>query len=424
MTSIGIAKLSGADVTTLVDRQRRGQTLEQPFYCDEAIFQLDMRAVIERQWLLVDHESRIPSIGDYFIVKIAGEEIILARTEEGVAGYFNVCRHRGSRVCLEQQGNAKSGFTCPYHAWHYGLDGALRSARLMPAEFDATAIALETCHTHVCDGLIFVCLQRESPPDFATAYASVLPMLQFHELQNAKVATRLQFPMRANWKLVCENFFECYHCNVAHPELMTVHSRLKYLAYGAGPNSGPKDAMEKFSPELDEWESRARAMGHPTGIFGDDENTLHLTGASRLPIKEGAVSETADGGPAAPLMGCFNEYDGGTTAITFNPLGTVLMPNDYAMVFRFTPRSALATDVEVIWLVDRDAREGRDYDVEKLTWLWRVTTEQDGTITENNQAGVMSSRYQPGTYATHEVGIETLKNWYLNRLRAEVRDGP
>lgn len=406
-------------IDELIARQKEGYSLEQPFYNDPDIFKRDMQRVLHKQWLLVDHVSRIPNAGDYFIVEIAGDEIIINRDrEDNIHAHFNTCRHRGSKVCLNKEGNANS-FTCPYHAWNYNLDGSLRGAPLMPEDFDKSTHGLHKCHVHVYDGLIFVCLSEEEPVDFESEYSCMQPHMDLHGLENAKVINRHQWRLKCNWKLVLENFFECYHCVPSHPELSKIHSIPKYRAFGSGPTSSMPEAYAAFEPELNAWKAKAEPLGYCPEWVADDENSLSLKTASRLPINvnAGHVSETKDGKPASTLMGKFTEYDGATTAISFNPFGTLLMPNDYAMIFRFTPISPEETDVEIVWLVDKDAQEGVDYDKENVSWLWHHTTIEDGDITEWNHAGVMSSRYQPGPYSLQEQAIATIGKWYLRLVK-------
>lgn len=413
MASVGKGSL---DLSGLIARHRPGFALEQPFYCDGAVFEQDMERIFRRLWLLVDHDSRIPETGDYFLFEIAGESIIVIRGEDGaVRAFYNVCRHRGSRICLEPSGRRKV-LACPYHAWSYRLDGSLKAARLMPEGFDPADYGLHPCHLRVLDGLIFVNLAEGEAPDFDQEAAPMLPYLRQHDLTRAKVAHRAVYPTGANWKLVVENFFECYHCAPAHPEFCSVHSRAKLLAYGAGPASGPPEATAAFQAELQAWEARAKALGHVTGVYLDPESRLRLRSAERLPIREGALSETEDGRPAAPLMGRFKDFDGGHTSVSFNAVSTVLMSNDYAALFRFTPRGPTATDMEIVWLVAAGAEAGRDYDVERIKWMWDVTTLEDKTIIENNHAGVMSRRYRPGPYSTQEAAVVRFLDWYLYQI--------
>lgn len=403
-------------IAGLIDRHRPGFALEQPFYRDAKIFEQDMARIFRRLWLLVDHESRIPETGHYFLFEVAGESIIIIRGTEGeVRAFYNVCRHRGSRVCTAPTGRRKV-LVCPYHAWSYRLDGSLKAARLMPDDFQPADYGLHPCHLRVLDGLIFVNLAEGEAPDFDEEAAPLLPFLRQHELTRAKVAHREFYPTDANWKLVVENFFECYHCAPAHPEFCSVHSRSKLLAYGAGPDSGPADATAAFQKELEAWESKAKALGHVTGVYLDPESGRRLRSAERLPIRQGVLSETEDGQPAAPLMGSFKDFDGGHTSVSFNAVSTVLMSNDYAALFRFTPRGPMATDMEIVWLVAADATEGLDYDVERIKWMWHVTTLEDKTIIENNNAGIMSRAYRPGPYSTQEAATVRFIDWYLQQI--------
>ncbi len=405
-------------ISDLVERQVPGHSLEQMFYTDPDIFEHDMHRVVFNQWLLIDHESRIANRGDFFIVDVAGDEIIIVReNDDKINGFYNTCRHRGSKVCLNKEGNKKS-FVCPYHAWCYNLDGSLRGAQLMGADFDKSTHGLHECHLNIYEGLIFICLADGSPPNFDEQVNRMQPFMDLHDLANAKVAHRYSWRLQCNWKLVIENFIECYHCLPSHPELSSVHSKAKYKAFGSGAASAMPEAMAEFEPELQAWRKQASSLGYTIDMWGDDENSGSLQGAQRLPINfaEGTLSETRDGKLASTLMGKFSACDGGTTAVSFNPLSTLLMPNDYAMIFRFTPISAEVCDVEIVWLVDKEAQEGIDYNKENLSWLWYQTTVQDGEITENNQAGVRSRRYKPGPYSQHEASNNTFLKWYLRLI--------
>ena len=407
------------DIDRMIASYRDGYSLEQPFYLSPDIFTHDMERLLFRRWLLVDHESRIPNKGDYFLFNIANESIIIIR-ESGnrINAFFNVCRHRGSRVCLEQQGN-KRLLTCPYHAWTYDLNGELRPPQLMPAGFDRSQHNLHKCHVTVFHGLIFVCISEDSPPDFAEEYTPFEEMLNFHGFKDAKIAVKRDYPNRCNWKLVVENFIECYHCAPSHPEYCSVHPRDQLLALGAGPSSGPEDAMEKYQPILDEWTEKTLGMGHPVPEFERDEYSIDHAQISRVPINDrNFASETRDGKPACEkLMGKFRECDHGETAFVFNPTNYILAFNDFALMVRFTPRDAVNTDVQFSWLVHKDAEEDVDYDPGNLIWVWDVTTKQDKKITEDNNAGITSSRYRPGPYSVHEGRVAAFIRWYLNGIR-------
>ena len=406
------------DIESLIHAHTDGYSLEQDFYLAPEIFDHDMSQVLSRRWLLVDHESRIPSTGDYFLFEVGAESIIIIRDKERqVNAFFNVCRHRGSRICFDLEGN-RSRLTCPYHAWTYTLEGELRQPPLMPSNFDKSEFSLHTCHTRVFHGLIFICLTDDKPPDFDREFGEFSDILDFHGFSQAKIAVKRDYPNACNWKLVVENFVECYHCGPAHKEYCSVHPKDQLLALGAGPGSGPAEALKAYQPTWDAWKENAERLGHPLPEFENDEHSLHMSQLSRIPINDKSFdSETRDGSLGCKkLMGQFKECDQGETAIVFNPVSYILASNDFAMMARFTPRDVVNTDVQLSWLVHEDAEAGEDYDPDNIAWLWDTTIIQDKKITENNHAGVLSSRYQPGRYSTQESMVVQFIRWYLNAI--------
>ena len=403
-------------IEALAGQCEAGRTLPQPFYCDAGVFREDRKKVIDPLWHLAGHAAAIPEAGDWFLFRICGEEIVVVRDAGGaVRAHYNVCRHRGSRICTEALGNSKA-FVCPYHAWTYRLDGTLRAARLMPAGFRREDHGLHPCRVRELHGLIFVSLADEPVP-FDTAVAPFREYLRFHGIRTAAIARSLVLPTKANWKLVVENFIECYHCIPAHPEYCSVHSSLKLLAAGAGMGSGPEDAGRAYRSEYLAWKTRVEKLGHPCR----EDSFDHGAGMARMPIKDGWLTESRDGRPVAPLMGECTAYDGGITYVAFNFMNYLVASNDHAVLFRFTPTSESATDVEAIWLVDGNAVEGRDYDPEAVSWVWAATLAQDARITEANQAGIGSARYRPGPYSEQERMNREFTRWYLDRLTARSR---
>ena len=406
------------DLHHLIARQNGGYSLEQDFYCSPEIFTRDMKQLISKRWLMVDHASRIPNVGDYFLFNIGNESIIVIReTLTQINAFFNVCRHRGSKICLEDEGTKKA-LTCPYHAWTYMLDGSLRRPRLMPSDFDPEQFGLHKAHCRVFHGIIFVSLATQPPPDFDQHYAPFSDVLKFHGLEDTKIAVQRNYPNEANWKLVVENFLECYHCGPAHPEYSAVHPRDQLLALGAGPGSGPKEALDNYQPIWSAWEEKAKSLGHPLPLVEEGPETVNMCQLSRFPIAdENTYSETRDGQLACrKLLGSIEENDKGETAIVFNPLSYILATNDVVLMIRFTPRSTLQTDVQLSWLVHKDAEEGIDYDPDNVAWVWDTTIRQDETITENNQAGVLSKRYCPGPYSQQETMLINFQEWYLRLI--------
>jgi Rieske 2Fe-2S family protein len=398
-----------------------GHSLAQGFYCDDAVFAADFEHVVSRKWIIAGHIDRVRRRGDYFLFRIGQESIIVVRSDEStINAFYNVCRHRGSLICTEPQGRA-TRLTCPYHAWSYGLDGALLSARLMPVDFSRKDNGLHRCHVRVFHGFIFVNLARHAPVDFDATFGELAPWLDFHGFANARIAHAQSYPTTANWKLVVENFVECYHCAPSHPEFCSMHPPEALIAFGAGPSSGPAEAVESYLPAHRAWEERAGALGRPIGTLDDGPESSHLRLLLQRSIRGGYESETEDGRPAAPLMGNRSGWDQGRMYLSFSPFTHLVATNDFAVLFQFTPRSTLETDVDLCWLVDAAAAPGDaapadadtpSVDVPRMIWGWDRTTRQDKIITENNQSGILSSRYRPGRYSEHERRVMTFQQWY------------
>ncbi len=397
-------------IAALCAMQKADHSLLQAFYNDPEIYRADIERVFMRHWLCAGHASSAPEPGDYFLYEIDGESVIIVRGKDRqLRALANVCRHRGSRICRKSEGRA-TVFVCPYHAWTYNLDGSLRSARLMPTDFDAEAHGLRPIHLRVVEGLVLVSF-AQSPLDLANTEAALRAAHGAYGWETAKVARRELYPIDANWKLAVENYLECYHCGPSHREYSKVHALERPLAEIAGLNA----AME----------ARTCALGVKVG--GTDRWLPSSSGeppvmSFRYALHEGAKTGSEDGSPLAPLMGEFKDYDGGVTSTHLGPASFFVAYGDHGVIYRFMPMTPSTCTMEVIWLVRGDAREGADYDKERLTWLWRVTTEADKRITEDNQAGINSRYYVPGPYAPMEANASRYIAWYLQEL-ARRADG-
>jgi phenylpropionate dioxygenase-like ring-hydroxylating dioxygenase large terminal subunit len=401
----------------LAANTRLGYSFEQEFYTSEAVFKADMEQIVSRKWLLAGHVSRIPNKGDYFLFRVGAEQIIVIRENaQSIHAFFNVCRHRGSTICQADSGNAPK-LVCPYHAWTFGLDGKLLAARLMPEDFDKADSSLFACHVRLFHGLIFVNLSEGEPYDFDATFGDMGAILDYHGLAEARIAHAQSYPTTANWKLVVENFFECYHCVPSHPEFCSMHAAESLVAVGAGPNSGPADAVAAYAPKVKAWEERAAALGRPVRTIDEAPDSSHLRLLMQRMNKPGWAAETRDGSAPAPLMGKRTKPDGGRMHLSFSPFSQIVADDHFAILFQFTPRAALACDVEMIWLVDGRA-SAAEIDVPKMTWGYHATTSQDKVITENNQAGILSSRYRPGRYSDQEGSVIKFQQWYLNQFGA------
>ena len=397
----------------LIASQRPRHSLDQAFYTHPAIFERDRERILRNHWILAGHASDMPDAGDYRLFEIAGESIILVRDGRGtIRAHYNVCRHRGSRVLLEPAGRGRV-MTCRYHGWTYGADGCLQSAPRMPDDFRPEDHGLKPCALAIVEGLLFVSLCDDAGPALESVVAGLTPYLRLHGIASARVARRETFPVQANWKLTVENYLECYHCKPAHPQYCGVEIKADKIG------DGSPAAMARYEARRRQWQSRAEALGATLPDFGTalplDESLprAQFGAAYRAPLRESHDTATQDGRPVAPLMGDFRDYDGGETALGLGPFTYMLAYNDYATFFQFIPRAAEQSDIIVTWFVNGAAREGTDYDLARLTWLWTVTTEQDKSIIEANAAGIRSSRYEPGPSSLLEDDLDGFRAWYL-----------
>ena len=373
--------------------RRPGRSLPGSLYRDPASFQFDLDAIFYSQWLFAGLEAEISRPGDYFTLEIGPSSVIVLRDKAGkIRAFHNSCRHRGSRICTPGRGRSSS-LVCPYHHWTYGLDGSLVQARLMPAEFDKSQHGLKPVKIESMSGILYICLS-DDPPNFSDYRAKAEPLLAPHNLAEAKVAAQTTIMEQGNWKLVMENSRECYHCKACHPELMT--SLL--------------DFYDLDSSETKAFWSASEAKGLKNG-------PVYLPGGRvvRLPLAPGAVSVTMDGKPAvAKLLGDTPDDDIGSLRVQWSPNSFCHIFGDYAFFFRLLPRGPLETEVTSTFLVHKDAVEGVDYDVDKLTSAWIVTNDQDRGLVEVNQLGVNSVGYQPGPYnPTTEPGVLSFVDWYV-----------
>jgi len=395
------------DLAALIRRHSPGHALEREFYTDARIFEHDMERMILRHWFCAAHASSVPRPGDFIVVNHATESLIIVRTQdEEIRVLLNVCRHRGSRICTASSGKAPAGrLTCPYHAWTYDLNGRLVAARQMPEAFDRDSLGLRSLAVRVVDGLVFATF-AEQPLDFASAERAVSQAARVHGWGKAKVAHREMYSIKANWKLAIENYMECYHCQPAHPEFSKRHVYARPAKQGeelelAGRRRA--EALGIFIANVDQYGCAAKPGSESVSVF-------------RSALNDGVASATPDGQPIARLMGDFSDHDGNSTYFDVGPLSDFLAYADHGVVYRFVPRAVEHTEMEVIWLVHENAVEGQDYEVERLTWLWKTTSVEDKKIVEANQAGVNSRFFEPGPYSLQEPYARRFVDWYLHEL--------
>ena len=396
---------------------KEGTTIPAEYYVDERHYAADERFLADNMWLYVDHENRIREPGDYFVFEYGRtESVIVLRDNAGeVRAFHNVCRHRGSRLCRHDadpipsdprlsvrqlgQGGSTPVFRCPYHAWTYDIDGNLIYAYGMQEDFDPEDNGLVPCHLRTAEGSIFVNLSQQEPPDFESSVARLRIIGQHYGHAGLKIAGRDSYRIHANWKLVLENFAECYHCGPTHKGLTTTHN----YDYDATP-----EQLAVRNAAVAEWLTPAGKI-RPEG----PEQGPRLLGN----LNPGYATGSIDGKSVAPLLPNIKQPTHGTNeAQTGHYTGYWQSYDDYVAVLRFTPRDVALTDCEVVWLVHPDAVEGRDYDLDTLKAFWQVIVQEDSWVIDNNYRGLLSGAYRSGRYSTHEESTLRFIEWYMGEV--------
>ena len=397
-------------IKELLNNQQEDWSLDQKFYKDTSIFDLEKHNIFYNSWIFIGHESQIPNKGDFFVYKLLDEEIIVLRNKENkVKAFFNVCRHRGSRVCLEEKGNT-SRFSCPYHSWTYNLDGKLLAAKSLREGIDKSKLGLHPCNIESASGMLLINLS-DNPQSLKNLQSDLKEPFEMFGFKDLKVAAHKNYPIASNWKLAVENYQECYHCAPAHPEYSLSHS----LKIEDEP--GFDEAQEKMMNNL---ESCGLKDIEVNKDFSNKDPDQEQYAYSRYALFDGYMTGSKDGKPLAPLLGNIKEFNQGCSDFNIGPVSYFLAYCDHIVGYIFTPTSQDQCQCDLYWLVNKDAEENKDYDKEKLMWLWDVTTYADETIIVNNQKGVNSIKYKSGPYTDKEQSTRRFIKWYLSELKSHA----
>ncbi|MBW6434475.1 aromatic ring-hydroxylating dioxygenase subunit alpha [Actinoplanes hulinensis] len=365
-------------------------TLPGHYYTDPTIFTMEQSRIFERMWICAARAADLPKPGSFRTVDVGRESVVIVRGRDGVLrAFLNVCRHRGAKLCTEPAGEVRRAIQCPYHAWTYGLDGKLIAApnlTRMP-DIDRVEYGLVTVHLREWIGYVWVCLADE-PPSFEDDVTGAvverlgdLGAIDSYEIDSLDVGRRITYDVRANWKLIVENFMECYHCATIHPELTEV------------------------LPEFADGYAAQYYVGH-----GAEFGT-------------GIQGFTVDGSEGfAKLPGVTDDQDRRYYAITIKPQVFVNLVPDHIILHRMYPVAADRTIVECDWLYSRQVVEsGRD--VSRSVELFHRVNVQDFEACERCQPAMGSRAYaRGGVLVPSEHHIGAFHEWVTGRLGDAVID--
>jgi len=361
-------------------RSARGQrTLPREFFVDPELFAEELERIFLDRWLVAAHVSELAAPGEFVRFDLAGESVVLVRGADGaVRAFHNLCRHRGSRLCLEPKGTLGRALQCPYHAWTYELDGRLRAAPNMAdvPGFERADHALLPVALTEWEGLLFVHFGAEPRP-LGEELAGLAGRFERWRIAELRPVHRTVYEVEANWKLLFHNYSECYHCPTVHPHLNQL------------------TPYRNTTNDLDE----GPVLGGPMWMTNEDG------------------SMTMGGERVAPLLAGLGDADRGHVGYytVFPSLFLSLHP-DYVLIHRAIPLSSSRTRVLCDWLFHPDAIAAPGFDPAPAIEFWDLTNRQDWDLCENAQKGVASLAWVPGPYADLESQLAAFDREYLRAL--------
>jgi glycine betaine catabolism A len=359
------------------------KTLAQQYFVSPEVFAEEQDRIFSKQWVLVGHQSQIAQAGDYFVAEVASESLIIVRDKGGeVHGFYNVCRHRGTRLREDRNGHL-SAIQCPYHAWTYGLDGRLIGAPHMDRVpgFNKADYSLHAVNLALWEGFIFVNLadastQRGGYMSLEEWFAPLAGKFSRWNLAALRSAKRIEYDVRANWKLIFENYSECYHCPGVHPELSKI---------------SPYDSSENDLTD-----------GPFLGGF------MHIGKGKSL---------TMSGNACALPMEQFGEEDFRLVFYySIFPSMLLSLHPDYVMVHQLLPQSPEQTLIFCNWFFHPGAFEREDFNPHDAIEFWDMVNKQDWHVCELSQQGISSRAYEPGPYSARESIPAAWDREYLRHM--------
>ena len=369
-------------------------TLPRGAYLDAAAFDAECAKIFHREWFCAGRSVELAATGDFRLHRLAGENVIVTRDRRGrLQAFYNVCRHRGTELVsatdpaavaeIRCQGRFPGAIRCPYHGWTYELDGALRAAPWLDEKLGEckSQLALHPVGIEEWGGFYFLNLdfhRRTGVQTLAEQLGPIPARIERYGLEELRVGNAISYDVGANWKVILENYNECYHCGPVHPELCDVVPAFRVLG-GAG---------------LD-WD---HGVPHRPGA-----DTYSMTGTSKR--------------ASLPRL---NDDE------RINHKGELVYPNlmlsvsrEHAAAFRLWPQGPERTLITCEFLLHPDEIAKMDFDPEDVVKFWDITNRQDWDICERVQRGMHSQVFEHGYYAPMEDMSLDIRRYVAERLKKD-----
>jgi len=359
-------------------------TLPGKYYYDPAIYEQEQEKIFSRMWVCVGRAETIPPRpGAYQVVTVGRESVIIVRNRNGVLqAFLNVCRHRGARLCSEATGQLKGSIQCRYHAWTYGLDGRLIGAPniMSDEQFDRTVFGLLPVALNIWEGFIWLNLSDNPPPAASQLNPMIIQRFGSYDrfsrwgVGELKIGRSITYEIQANWKLLLENFMECYHCGPMHPELCNL-----LPGFRSGKTYANGDAA----------------------TYARDVEAFTMTGKASRPHLKGLQHED------------LRLY-----------YGEVLLPNilinlldDHVVIHTIWPEGPDRSRVVCDWLFDPDVMAMPGFDPMDAVELFDIVNKQDWEVCELTQLSMASRAFRSGgVYVPSEWHIREFADFILEKL--------
>jgi Rieske 2Fe-2S family protein len=351
--------------------------LPAQWYYDPAHHDRELEAFWYDKWIAVARAEELHGVGDWRVVRIGTQSIILLRdADEKIRAFHNTCRHRGSILCTEEAGRfERHRIVCPYHSWVYDLEGRLVATpnRMETPDFHAEDFPLFEVAADTWGGFVFIHLAGAKAPPLRETLGDREDRYERYGLADLRIGKRIVIEVRANWKLLAENFSECFHCPPVHPELCRV-----ITAYRDAGAWGLRDEPES-KPE-----------------YKPGTATLTLDGTARLPPFRNLTDEQRrtiyipDMLPPSLFLNVHPDY---VNAHLMFATG----PTSVRMVYD--------------WLFEPQHLPLSPQDLEHYVALWDVTNRQDARNCEWQQQGIRSREFKVGYYVPQEFDCHRFAQW-------------
>lgn len=356
---------------------KNSHTLDRKYYMSKKILNKEYEDIFFNQWICVGRESELIQPGQYKVVNIGTESIIIiCNNDYQIIAHYNICRHRGTRICEQENGMFSKSIQCGYHGWSYNLEGSLIGAPHMNSvkNFKKSEYGLHPVALQRWEGFIFINLS-DKPANFNEIFNPLLNKFSQWSLPELNIYKTIKYKVNGNWKLIVQNYCECYHCPILHPELSTIHNYM----------GGRNDLFE--GPFLGGYME-----------FNNNKKSISKSGDLCCPL----------------LPELKKENKNRVFYYSIFPNMLLSLHPEYAMFHTIWPKGNHECVVECSWLFEKNVISSNLYQPQDALHFWDMTNKQDWHISELSQLGIQSRKYTPSPYSGQESLLAAFDKYYLN----------